>query len=152
MSKRNSKGQFVTTTGSTRYKKVQYKGTVMHESNRVMCVALGLDRIPKGMMVHHVDGDKKNNSLGNLALMNYKAHNVIHCTGRTPWNKGVSTDTNKKWSETIKKIHVKRKETFKKRFESTWELYLLGLTAKEISSIEGISDRQVYDRLSHMIS
>ena len=33
-------------------------------------------------VVHHIDGDKNNNLLGNLALMTHGAHTRLHCLGR----------------------------------------------------------------------
>lgn len=44
----------------------------------VMMKALKLKSIPKGMVVHHIDGDKMNNDLDNLALCTEKAHREIH--------------------------------------------------------------------------
>jgi len=44
----------------------------------VMCEALGLTEIPKGFCVHHVDGNKTNNDLVNLALMTTAAHMRLH--------------------------------------------------------------------------
>jgi hypothetical protein len=35
-------------------------------------------RIPKGMVVHHIDGDKTNNILDNLILCSIKDHNRCH--------------------------------------------------------------------------
>ena len=44
----------------------------------VVCEALGLTCIPKGFVVHHVDGDPKNNELNNLALLTASAHSRLH--------------------------------------------------------------------------
>ena len=44
----------------------------------VMCEALGLTEIPSGFCVHHIDGDKKNNALTNLALLTTSAHTRLH--------------------------------------------------------------------------
>jgi len=44
----------------------------------VMCEALGITEIPKGFCVHHVDEDKTNNKLVNLALMTTAAHMRLH--------------------------------------------------------------------------
>lgn len=44
----------------------------------VICEALGITEIPKGFVVHHIDGDKKNNSLNNLALLSVGAHTRLH--------------------------------------------------------------------------
>lgn len=34
--------------------------------------------IPKGMVVHHIDGDPTNDDIDNLALVTAAAHNTIH--------------------------------------------------------------------------
>lgn len=44
----------------------------------VMCAALGLTELPAGYVVHHVDGNKQNNDLNNLALMTQGAHTRLH--------------------------------------------------------------------------
>jgi hypothetical protein len=44
----------------------------------VMAEALGLLRIPEELDVHHIDGDKQNNSLDNLAVVTTKGHLHIH--------------------------------------------------------------------------
>lgn len=48
----------------------------------VMCEVLGLTEIPKGFCVHHVDGDKKNNNVNNLALLSTSAHMRLHALER----------------------------------------------------------------------
>lgn len=44
----------------------------------VMCKHLGLTEIPAGYVVHHIDFDKKNNDISNLALMTCGAHSKLH--------------------------------------------------------------------------
>ena len=34
--------------------------------------------IPEGMVVHHVDGNKKNNDISNLKLLSIREHNRLH--------------------------------------------------------------------------
>jgi len=46
--------------------------------NAVMCEALGLTEMPPGYVVHHVDEDKTNNELSNLAMMTMAAHARLH--------------------------------------------------------------------------
>ena len=44
----------------------------------VMCEHLNLTEIPKGFVVHHIDLDKHNNNINNLALMEIGAHTRLH--------------------------------------------------------------------------
>lgn len=44
----------------------------------VMCEHLGITEIPKGFVIHHIDGDKHNNDISNLALVTSSAHSKIH--------------------------------------------------------------------------
>ena len=48
----------------------------------VMCEALGLTEIPKGFVVHHIDCDKHNNDISNLALVTVSGHGRIHALYR----------------------------------------------------------------------
>ena len=53
----------------------------------VMAEALGLEPpvLPRSLHVHHIDGDKQNNSLDNLALVTPAGHRTLHMT--TGWSK-----------------------------------------------------------------
>lgn len=44
----------------------------------IICEHLGLTEIPSGFCVHHIDGNKLNNDLCNLALMTIQAHMRLH--------------------------------------------------------------------------
>lgn len=137
---RDNRGQFIKTTDSTIYKNQQHKGHRMGEYKKKMCVALNLYNLPKEFVVHHIDGNKRNNDINNLAIMTITAHNRIHA--HSPWNKG------KTWSqETINKIQTKRNKTFLPRFIETYNLKCRGKKLKEIAEILGISERQVSSRL-----
>ena len=52
----------------------QHNTVYMH--NVVFCKAVGLTEIPKGFMVYHVDGDKRNMSIDNLVLC------TMSCSGK----------------------------------------------------------------------
>lgn len=58
-------------TGKTGHKYIFYH-------HYVLCEALGLTQIPKGYVVHHIDYNKKNNDISNLALMTMGAHTRLH--------------------------------------------------------------------------
>ena len=44
--------------------------------------------IEKGMMIHHKDENKYNNTPENLEMLSCQTHNRIHHCGKSPWNKG----------------------------------------------------------------
>lgn len=44
----------------------------------VWCINMGITEIPKGYVVHHIDLDKTNNDINNLALMTNSAHCKLH--------------------------------------------------------------------------
>lgn len=48
----------------------------------VMCKHLGITQIPKGFVVHHIDYNKKNNDISNLALVTISAHGRLHSLER----------------------------------------------------------------------
>jgi hypothetical protein len=58
--------------------------TVLHNGRRrfvhrvVMAEALGMPRLPKHWVVHHIDNNPKNNSIDNLALVTAPGHKAIH--------------------------------------------------------------------------
>jgi hypothetical protein len=147
MQLKNKKGQFVKTTGTTERKRVQYKGKIMHDYQRIFCQKLGIDFIPKPFVVHHLDEDKKNSNIDNLALMTITAHNRIHA--HTSWNKGLTMKTSKKWAEAMKKrMQVVRRKNMP-MLKRTFELQLSGKKLKEIAMIEGVSTRCVLDRIKN---
>lgn len=52
------------------------------EHTVVMCQALGLTQLPKGFVVHHIDRNKKNNNINNLALIESGGHTRLHMIER----------------------------------------------------------------------
>ena len=50
----------------------------VYQHHIVIAKALGLTEIPKGFVVHHVDGNTKNNDISNLALLNMGGHAKWH--------------------------------------------------------------------------
>jgi len=104
-------------------------------------------KIPTGKVIHHKDGNKKNNEISNLECLTYKEHNSLHSKDRQVWNRGISAKTNKKWRDTIKKAHKSRAIHFIPIFEETYNLKQEGVKVSEIAKIKGISREQVYTRI-----
>jgi len=44
----------------------------------VMCESMFMSEIPQGFCIHHIDGNKTNNNINNLALMTLGAHSRLH--------------------------------------------------------------------------
>jgi hypothetical protein len=146
MKKRNGNGQFIKTTGSTTYKKVMYGGINMQEHQRNFCIIMGINKIPKGFIIHHIDKNKKNNDIDNLALMTITAHNRIH--SHKPWNKGLNTKDSEKWNNTIKKAVEHRKSNYVAiKGKEVYELKLTGITLIEVAKKLGITRETAGRRL-----
>lgn len=130
-------GRFQTTTNSARYKNVQFNNQRMSEHAREMCIALNIPKIPKGFIVHHLDENKRNNNIDNLALITITAHNRIH--SHEPWNKGVTTSDNVKWANAVIKQRIAREKVYLDKFKETYNLKNSGKTSVEIAKILGVS-------------
>lgn len=138
---RNPKtGRFQTTTDSTKYKMVQFNNQRMSEHSRAMCIALNIQKIPKGFIIHHIDKNKRNNNIDNLALMSITAHNRIH--SHEAWNKGIKTP-----NETLFKIRKKKDINYLKKFKETYDLITSGKTQSEVATEQKISRGTVYLRV-----
>jgi hypothetical protein len=44
----------------------------------VMCEYLGLTEVPSGFVIHHINGDRKDNNINNLALVSVSGHARLH--------------------------------------------------------------------------
>ena len=135
-------GLFLTTTDTTRYKTVQFNNQRMSEHARTMCIALNIPRIPKGMLVHHIDKNTHNNNIDNLALMNHYAHNKIH--SHEAWNKGIKANENKKWGETIIKAQKSRNEHYLPIFKNYYDLRNSGISIINIGKQFNKSRATIY--------
>lgn len=71
----NHKGQIADGHG---YLQEKVGGKYIFVHRRVMATALGLTELPRALDVHHIDGDKHNNTLDNLALVTPSGHQQLH--------------------------------------------------------------------------
>ena len=141
---RNEKGQFVGEGKHTRYKNVQHKGVGMANSRKVWIKRFG--DIPDGFVVHHINGNKRDDRIENLKCMSYAEHNKIH--SHKPWNSGINKD-NKKIRDWHAKTVKTRNNNTNMRNSITHKLrYFFGMSVKEISQVLGICGRQIYSRIN----
>jgi len=56
----------------------QGNNTYVPEHRVVVMDAMGLTKWPKGWEIHHIDNDKTNNSLDNLAIVTTSGHQQLH--------------------------------------------------------------------------
>lgn len=125
-----------------RYKIVSVGGKNFQEHRLVWEENFG--KIPEGCVVHHIDGDRKNNNIDNLAIMASGAHTRLHNLGVEPWNKGIKYGL----TEAYKKANKNRKENYLKICKIAYEMYEYeGVKQHDIAKKMGVSRRQICDRL-----
>jgi hypothetical protein len=97
--------------------------------------------IPKGMQIHHIDGDTTNNDISNLEMVSISEHNKIHKVG----NKNcVGREMSE---ETRQKIREKRLGTSEiDEWGGVWflkQMKILGLTMKTVGKYIGLDDSTI---------
>ncbi len=143
--RRDSLGRFSYTTGTGRYKRKQVGEKNLQEHRFIWEQHFG--KIPEGKIVHHINGNKLDNKIANLQCITFDEHNKIHA--HPAWNKGI-TSKNPLWKKINNKQLKTRKENYSKICLETKKLRESGLKLQEIANIQGISRRQVSDRLNEV--
>lgn len=64
--------------GKLKRKYKRFKGELILKSHFVYLNYSGLDKIPRGYIIHHVDGNSLNDKIENLILMRRKDHILLH--------------------------------------------------------------------------
>lgn len=144
MHKRNDMGQFIITTGNGRYKRKNKNGKNLQLHRLIWETYRG--PIPKGYIVHHINGNKKDNRIENLSCISVKEHNKIHAKDRPIWNKGLNKNSSKKWANTLSKAKVVRNKNYFQKCKLAVELRKT-MSAKEIGIKMNVCTRQVHTML-----
>ena len=122
-----------------KYKRIKLKdGTTRDEHRLVMEKHLGR-RLSRNEVVHHIDGDKRNNDLSNLEVLPLSDHSAAHMAGRS-----IPESTKEKMKE--------RKASYRGKYKLTQSdvnsiriAIENGERVAEIAKSHNISRRHVYD-------
>jgi len=89
--------------------------------------------IPKGYIIHHIDGNKRNNKLDNLQMMTQSDHVKLHGNLKTPNN--MDKDTYDKW-------RVSNNKAMKERIYNFIDEKLVCIRCKELLPLENFSKKK----------
>ncbi len=107
--------------------------------------------IPLNWIVHHINGNKLDNTIENLACMDIKMHNKIHA--HKAWNKGIKAPSISKGKlghlVSAKQVQ-KQQNTWKIKYINSMQeihnLYKKGLSLKEVAIKLGLTIDQTRNR------
>lgn len=121
----------------TEYKAIKVNGKKVDEHRYVMEQYLGR-KLTRNEVVHHKNGDKRDNRIENLEILTRSSHATLHLTGREPS------------AETKEKL---RKATLGNKYHSYFseeqvreirELRKSGMEAKEIAQLNDVTASAIY--------
>jgi hypothetical protein len=137
---RDSLGKFIYTTGEGRYERKELCGK-NHQKQRLVWFE-NFGTIPPKWIVHHINGNKYDNRIENLACMDITMHNKIH--SHEAWNKGKKAPaiSKAKMGHPVSKEQIKKqKETWKRKMLDS--MIMINTFAKNYILFTGRAERLV---------
>lgn len=139
-----------------KYKKTTWNKKRIYSHKKVWMQAHG--EVPVGCVIHHLNGDSKDNRLENLCIMSKEAHLEFHSKDRVGdttglreyykthrvWNLGIKygqTDGYRKSNETRRKNYDARCADVFRKFKDS------KISAREFAIQQGLCSRGIYNML-----
>jgi hypothetical protein len=64
------------------YIKILFNGRYVFEHHLIWCLKNGVNHLPEGCLIHHINGDRSDNRIENLQLMSIGFHTQLHSAAR----------------------------------------------------------------------
>lgn len=121
----------------TQYKAIKVDGKKVDEHRYIMEQAVGR-KLCKNEVVHHINGDKTDNRLCNLEIMDRAEHSREHMKNRT-----LKEETKQKISKSLKGIPSNGRKLSDEQVERIKSLHSENYSQREIAEIVGTNHSTV---------